>query len=45
MQLGCACDGGSLIQIHTFCRQRGKVSSRDPQFCGFKIIPLFLFSR
>ena len=26
-----------------FCRQRGKVSSRDPQFCGFKTVPLFLF--
>ena len=43
MQHRCACRGGSLTHRTMFCRQQGKVSSRDPQFCGFKTIPLFLF--
>ena len=34
----------AALLTHMFCRQQGKVSSRDPQFCGFKTIPLFLFS-
>ena len=33
----------AALPIYTFCRQQGKVSSREPQFCGFKTIPLFLF--
>ena len=44
MQHDCACDGGSLTYKKMFCRQQGGVSSRDPQFCGFKTVPLFLFS-
>ena len=33
----------AALPIYTFCRQQGKVSSREPQFCGFKTVPLFLF--
>ena len=33
----------ALSFISRFCRQPDKVPSRDPQFCGFKIFPLFLF--
>ena len=30
-------------QYSWFCRQPDKVPSRNPQVCGFKILPLFLF--
>ena len=33
----------AALPTFMFCRQQGKVSSREPQFCGFKTIPLFLF--
>lgn len=33
----------AALPAYTFCRQQGKVSSREPQFCGFKTIPLFLY--
>ena len=33
----------AALPASMFCRQRGKVSSRDRQFCRFKINPLFLF--
>lgn len=33
----------AALPTFMFCRQQGKVSSRDPQFCGFKILPFFFF--